>query len=383
MLSPLNPIEECHRSLSAQSREILKLFSGNPSEEGFLFPPEVLKASYERYLARQTYRPEAKGSRAAREAIAGYYEKQGCSLDPEHLILSSGTSESFFYLFSLLTEPGDNILAPNPAYPLFDYIAELAHVRLRHYPLVESKAWAVDVEALKAVTDERTKAIILISPNNPTGSVISAAQIREIAAWANEKHIPLICDEVFSEFYFGEGKFPRPIQVAKPDLCFTLNGISKMFALPSMKLAWIAVTGDALRVEPAVDRLETLADTFLSCHTAIQEALPDLFQKGWDFVEAYKKEVAERRNLAMKILRQCPQIEFSEPQGAFYLMMKIRVSGSEEDFVIDLMQQTGAFLHPGYFYDYEEGIHGVISFLCSRQKLEKGLQALVDFIHSK
>ncbi len=206
MLLSINPIEKTYRELTAQGKEIIKLFSGNPCEEGFLFPPEILKKSYNHYFNKQTYNPQSKGLLKAREAIAQYYFKQGIEINPEHILLTSGTSESFFYLFSLLCQPGDNVLTPNPAYPLFDYIAQLAHVELRHYPLLENQAWAVDVEELKRRTDQKTKAIVLISPNNPTGSVISAEQIQEIVAWANEKNIPLICDEVFSEFYFPSDK---------------------------------------------------------------------------------------------------------------------------------------------------------------------------------
>ncbi len=408
----LNPIEKTYRELTSQGKEIIKLFSGNPCEEGFIFPPEILKKTYNQYFEQQTYQPQSKGLLKAREAIAHYYLKQEVEINPEQIILTSGTSESFFYLFSLLTKPGDNILTPNPAYPLFDYIAQLAHVELRHYPLLEEKKWAVDIENLKKQADEKTKAIVLISPNNPTGSVISAEQIQEIVSWANSKNIPLICDEVFSEFYWPQldetggstgdppisasspkgampklgvrrdrtrFKYPRAIQISKPNLCFTLNGISKMFALPSMKLGWIVVTGEKDRVEIAVDHLETTADTFLSCHTAIQEALPLLFQEGWNFVEKYKKEVGERRKLAIDILRKSSKISFVEPEGAFYLMMKIEGSG-EEKFVIDLMKQTGVFIHPGYFYDYEKGIHGVISFLCKRDNLKMGLDRLLEFV---
>ncbi len=417
----LNPIEKTYRELKAQGREILKLFLSNPCEEGFRFPPEILKRAYSRYFDSQIYQPHPKGLLKAREAIARYYLTQNIQINPEHILLTSGTSESFFYLFSLLAKPGDNILTPNPAYPLFDYIAQLSHVELRHYPLLEEKKWAVDVEALKQKTDEKTKAIVLISPNNPTGSVISAAQIQEIVSWANSKNISLICDEVFSEFYFvpspqpspsrGEGEqglpsplegegarradegghesFPRPIQVSKPNLCFTLSGISKMFALPSMKLGWIAVTGEQKQVARAVDSLETTADTFLSCHTAIQEALPSLFSEGWSFVEAYKKEVGERKKLALEILGKSSFIKFTEPEGAFYLMMKIQCRGTfqaaptEEEFMIQLMKQTGVFIHPGYFYDYEDGIHGVISFLTERKKLKEGLERFLDFVEKK
>lgn len=409
----INRIEKTYRELKSQGKEIIKLFSGNPCEEGFLFPPEILQKSYSAFFEKQIYQPHSKGLLKARQAIAFYYAKNQVELNPEHLLLTSGTSESFFYLFSYLAKAGENILTPNPAYPLFDYIANLSGIELRHYPLLEEKKWSVDLEALKKKTDEKTKAIVLVSPNNPTGSVVSASQIQEITEWANLKNIPLICDEVFSEFCFSICErggatggppisasseamsklgvrsdrtcfnFPRPMKIAKPKLCFTLNGISKMFALPAMKLSWIAVTGENDRVEAAVDALETTADTFLSCHTAIQETLPVLFSEGWRFVESYREEVRQRRELALNLLQSSPKIEFVVPDGAFYLMFKLKNSAafsSEEEFVIQLMKRKGVFVHPGYFYDYEDGIHGVISFLCSPEKLEKGLKALLDFI---
>ncbi len=379
----INRIEKTYRDLTQKGRKIIKLFSGNPGDQGIIFPQNILKEAYETALANQDYHPHAKGLLTAREAIAKDYQSKGVSVDPENILLTSGTSESFFYLFSLLTQAGDNILTPNPAYPLFDHIAKLARIELRQYPLIEEKDWAVDIENLKDQIDSRTKAIVLISPHNPTGAVISRQQILEIVEFANQKNLALICDEVFAEFYFGPGDFPRPMADSSPQLCFTLNGISKMFALPSLKLGWILVSGEKNRVEAAVDELETTADTFLSCHTPIQRALPEIFQKGADFVGSYKKEVNRRRLLAMNLLHSCPAITCVEPHGGFYLMAKIikDLKITEEEFVIRLMEEKGVFVHPGYFFDYEEGIHCVISYLTQPEFLSEGLSELLNFIH--
>lgn len=374
-MESINRIEQAYRNLTASGRKIVKLFSGNPNEHGFRFPPEVLKETYNRWFDSGEYQPHPKGLLTARQAIANYYKGRGAVVDPENLILTSGTSESFLYLFSLLAGPGDNILAPNPSYPLFDEIAKLRGIALRPYHLLEDENWRIDLADLRKKTDDRTRAIVLISPHNPTGAVASADEIRKITEWANRRNIPLLCDEVFSEFYFGEGSYPRPMAVASPKLCFTLNGISKMFALPAMKLGWIAVTGDKSKVDPAVDRLETIADTFLSCHTPIQRTLPSLFDKGEKFLRNYREEVGRRRRFAIDLLRQSPQIRFNEPAGGFYLMFQIdgTLPMSEEDFVIRLMEKKGVFVHPGYFYDYEKGIHGVISFLTRPEALQDSL----------
>ncbi len=382
----LNRIEETYRRLISEGKEILRLFSGNPVENGFYFPEKILKEAYQKFFDAPSYQPHPKGLLEARQAISDYYRRQDAEVDPENLILTSGTSESFLYLFSLLGKPGDHFLIPCPSYPLFHHIAEMARVSLRHYPLLEKSNWKVDVEALEQATDKTTRGIVLISPNNPTGSVASVEEIQRIVSWANEKKIPLICDEVFSEFYFGAGKFPkfpRPMAVAKPDLCFTLNGISKMFALPALKLGWIAITGQKDLVESAVDRLETMADTFLSCHTPIQQALPVLFEERQSFIASYRTEVARRRKIAISLLKEIPQVGFVEPMGGFYLMMALDSRLSEEDLVIRLMEEEGIFVHPGYFYDYEKGTHLVISFLTEESSLREGLEKLSRFLSRK
>ncbi|MBI2981004.1 MAG: pyridoxal phosphate-dependent aminotransferase, partial [Deltaproteobacteria bacterium] len=280
-----------------------------------------------------------------------------------------------------LARPGENILAPNPSYPLFDPIAQMTGITLRHYPLVEENGWRVDLEQLKQATDAKTRAIILVSPHNPTGWVASREELEGMLDWCRERELPLIVDEVFSEFYFGKECFPRPIVESSPNLCFTLNGISKMFALPALKLGWILVTGERSRVDPIVDHLETTADTFLSVHTPIQETLPSLFREE-SFVSEYRAEVGRRRELAVQLLRRSPDIRFAEPQGGFYAMVRVQkpMQMTEEEFVIRLMEEKQLFVHPGYFFDYEKGTHFVISFLTKKEQLLQGLEKILEFI---
>src|SRR4030095_16914265 len=211
-MESINPIEQAYRRLRAQGRKIVRLFSANPGEMGFQFPPQILETAYREYFKTQDYLPHPKGLPQARRSIQEYYGSHGASVDSENILLTSGTSESFFYLFSLLTKPGDNILAPNPAYPLFDPIGELAHIEMRPYHLKEEAAWRLDGEDLRRKVDDRTRAILLVSPHNPTGSVFSPEEISVVSRIAAERGLALICDEVFSEFYFGEGPFPRPLQ---------------------------------------------------------------------------------------------------------------------------------------------------------------------------
>lgn len=381
----INPIEQQYRELLAARRSITKLFAANPNEEGLIFPAEILIEAYTDYFQTQTYRPDPKGLRSAREALSRYYAEHDAVVAAEQILITAGTSESFLYLFSLLAKPDDNILTPTPSYPLFDEIARLAHVTLRSYPLVEDRQWAIDCEAVRRAIDARTRAIVIVSPHNPTGMVADIDTLRELTAIANAAQIPLICDEVFSEFYFGEGPFPRAMVVAKPNLCFTLNGISKMLALPAMKLSWIAVTGDAAQVANAVDRLEHLTDTFLSCHYPIQHALPMLLEQGKDFLAKYRSAIAQRRDLALSILQHSPHLRIHPPQGGFYGMAELVGSRwtDEDDCVCNLMRTHGLFPHPGYFYDYERGIHIVLSLITEPQQLQRGLTALCQALYQK
>lgn len=381
--SELNPIERTYRRLTAAGQTILPLFSGNPNDQGILFPPEILENSYWAYFQDQHYQPHPKGLPAAREAIRDYYAGQGAVVNADDILLTAGTSEAFFHLFTALGQPGDHFLAPHPSYPLFDHLARLARVELRTYPLVEERDWALDVDALAARIDDKTRGIVLISPNNPTGAVHTAEELAAVTALADRHRLPLIVDEVFSEFYFGTGAYPRAMAVARPRLLFTLNGISKMFALPALKLGWIAVSGDGSAVAAAVDRLETQVDAFLACHTPIQEALPGLFAQSAPFLSSYRATVARRRDLALDLLGKIPGVVVVPPRGGFYLVARLdAVRREEEDFVIDLMEKKGIFVHPGYFFDIEEGVHAVISFLTRDENLRRGLESLRQFLGS-
>lgn len=371
----VNQIEKTYLRLIAEGKPVLKLFSGNPSLQGIQFPPEILKKYYLPHLGTG-YAADPKGVRGARESIARYYDEK---VNPENILLTSGTSESFLHLFSLLAKPGEQILVPQPSYPLFDHIAHMTHVTLSTYSLREEKNWAIDINELKK--NEKARAIVLISPHNPTGAVATAAEIVENVDLANKKNIPLICDEVFSEFYFGPGTYPRAMHVSPPDLCFTLNGISKMFALPGLKLSWIAVTGKKDKVADAVKKLELSVDTFLAAHAPIQQALPFLFEQT-DFLKNYREEIARRRHLAVDLLKSSADVSFVPPIGGFLLMAKVikPLPMNEEEFVIRLMEEEQVFVHPGYFYDHENGIHFVISYSTEPAILKEGLQKMLRFI---
>jgi len=384
LLNELNPIESCYRRLQAKGRSILKLFTGNPNEHGIVFPTDILQDAYQHFFKAPLYHPHPKGQAAARQAIADYYLSQRLPFDPENILLTSGTSESFLQIFAMLAEPGDNVLVPNPSYPLFEPIAGLLHLEIKHYQLDETRNWQLDFASLDATVDAKTRALVLVSPNNPTGSVHDDAELEKLIAWAKQRELAIVCDEVFAEFFFAGGALPRPAS-HRPDLLFTLNGISKMFALPAMKLSWIAVSGQSKRVRLAVEALETSNDTFLTCNSAIQAALPELFARGMPFLEGYRAEVERRLGICEELLGDCPGLRWVKPRGGFYLTVEVLEPRglSEEAWVIRLMEQAGVFVHPGYFFDYEQGVHFVISFLTEEATLREALGRLRAFLSAQ
>lgn len=339
---------------------VYDLASANVNDAGIYFPEDILRDAVMYGLEQsKKYVPDSKGQLVARQAIADYY-RDGTS--PDHVLVTPGTSQSYLYLFKLLANPGDEILVPKPVYPLFEYIARLAEVTLTYYDLkVDDGKWVVDMDSIMKGITPRTRAITLISPHNPTGHVLSLDEARVIASLATIKKLPLIVDEVFCEFVYGDDNslrdaidLPQRNEFKSCPLVFTLNGFSKMFALPGVKIGWIAITGNDDLVRRAVSALETIADTFLATSEPMQFAVPEIFEKGRDFLDFYRGEVGRRRQSARGLYSILPQ-------GGFYGVRTID-GRDEHEFVLYALREFGVLLHPGYFFGVDD--HAVVfSFL--------------------
>src|SRR6266487_4658332 len=294
---PKNPLYVLHERLKTEGHPIVDLVRGNVNEQGIVYPPEILQEILARAGNRaRVYRPDSLGQWPAREAIAQYYGS--LRVPPEQILITPGTSVSYWYCFKLLAERGDEMLCPQPSYPLFDYIARLAGVEMTHYRLQESRQWAIDLDYLENQITSRTRAIILISPHNPTGQVADAEQLRGLAEIAARHSLPIISDEVFSEFIFDMETFPAVATTGAP-LVFTLNGLSKLFALPGMKIGWMAVSGDEDLVRKSIAALELMSDTFLPVNEIAQFAVPEIFNRGQKFLTGYKDWVSRCRDAAL------------------------------------------------------------------------------------
>jgi len=352
---PKNPLYVLHDRLKAESTKVVDLVRGNVNEHGIVYPLDVLKEILNAATeAARVYKPDSLGQRVAREAIAQYYGS--LKIPADQIVVTPGTSVSYWYCFKLLAEQGDEILCPQPSYPLFDYIAQLCGVELKYYRLSESSGWAIDLEHLESQISSGTRAIVLISPHNPTGMVADSRQLAKLAEIARRNSLPIISDEVFSEFLFGLNEFPRAARTNAP-LVFTLNGFSKLFALPGMKIGWMAISGETALARKALSALELISDTFLPVNEIAQFAVPEIFHRGQQFLKQYVRWIERCRDQAVEGLKG---ISFVQPRGGFYITVPIGTD--EERAAASLLEDEGILVHPGYFYDIVPD-HLVMTFI--------------------
>ena len=350
-----NPLYVLHDRLKSDGTEVVDLVRGNVNEHGIVYPPDILADILKNAAeSARIYRPDSLGQRPARETIARYYA--GPNISPDQVLITPGTSVSYWYCFKLLAEHGDEILCPQPSYPLFDYIARLAGLSMRHYRLEESRNWAIDLNHLEDQITAGTRAIILISPHNPTGMVADDEQLRGLADIATRHALPIISDEVFSEFLFDMNSFPRIANTTAP-LVFTLNGFSKMFALPGMKIGWMCISGNDALVKKSIAALDLISDTFLPVNEIAQFGVPEIFARGAAFLDKYKKWILKCRTAAVEGLKG---LSFVEPRGGFYITL--RVDRDEEQLASSLLERDRILVHPGYFYDISPD-HLVMTFI--------------------
>jgi aspartate/methionine/tyrosine aminotransferase len=342
---------------------VVDLTLSNPTRAGFTYPATLLEPlSDERALC---YEPSPFGLLPARNAVGGEFARRGVSVPPERIVLTASTSEAYSLLFKLLCNPGEVVLAPRPSYPLVEHLTELDGVALEYYSLDIHGHWAIDIQGLrarlKAPTGGRVKAVILISPNNPTGSVVSEAEIDEVAAAARDHDIALISDEVFADYAFSG----PPPTILRQDLVlsFALGGLSKSAGLPQLKLGWIGVGGPDAVVAEAMERLETICDAYLSVATPVQVAAPRLINRG-SLVRAQIQQ-RTRENLATlrELAADYPACSVLPVEAGWYAVVQVPSTRSEEAIVVDLVERTGVLVHPGYFFDFDREAFIVLSLL--------------------
>jgi aspartate/methionine/tyrosine aminotransferase len=377
-LSP-NALTRAIGEARASGLKILDLTVSNPTEAGVRPDAEIVLAALANPEAMH-YDPQPRGLLEARQAVYRYYrESHEVDLDPERLILTTSTSEAYSYVFRLLCNPGDEILVPKPSYPLFEFLADLGDVKLVPYPLLYDHGWQIDLDSLHKAATVRSRAVILVHPNNPTGSYVSAPETAALNAFCSDRGLSLIVDEVFLD-YSHDGA-PRRSFVRNADaLTFTLSGVSKISALPQMKLAWVATSGSEEMVAEAGARLEIIADTFLSMNAPVQLAAAVLLDQRKRIQPILRDRL--RMNLA-ELDRQLaghPSCARLLVEGGWYVVLRVPALESDEDLAVRLLRKAGVSVHPGHFYDFPNEGHLVFSLITEPTDFREGVARLLELV---
>jgi alanine-synthesizing transaminase len=397
---------------------MLDLTASNPTRVGLHYDGRaIIEALASR--SAMDYDPQPKGLAVARAAVADYYRKSHgiAGFDAERLILTTSTSEGYSFVFRLLCNPGDEILVPKPSYPLFEFLADLQDVKLVAYPLIYDHGWQVDFPSLEKAVTPRTRGVVVVHPNNPTGSYVGPQERELLNGFCRAHGLAIIADEVFLDYRLDapSGDAPNfdevvdrdaggdcrsfhaprdrnaPIQRLGRDdsswfsfagnrevLTFTLSGLSKISALPQMKVAWIAVSGAG--ADEAMGRLEVIADTYLSMNAPVQWATPRLLEQR----QSMQRQLMARvhRNLAEldgQLARQ-EMCERLKVEGGWYAVVRVPVTRSDEELAIELLQEKSVLAHPGHFYDFPSDGYLVLSLITEEEVFREGIRRMLEML---
>jgi aspartate/methionine/tyrosine aminotransferase len=371
-----NPLSRALAQHRAFEKPLLDLTVSNPTECGFEYDRQAVLRALSNAAALQ-YRPDPKGLETARQAVAEYYAARGHAVQVDDVLLTTSTSEAYSFVFRLLCDPGDELLIPTPSYPLFDFLADIQDVKLVRYPLVYDYGWQVDFHALEQAITQRTRGVIVVHPNNPTGHFTkreSAARLTRICA---ARGMALIADEVFLDFPLG-GEQPLSFVGNAEALTFTMSGLSKICGMPQMKAAWLITSGpEELRVS-ALARLEVIADTILSMNAPIQLAIPAFLERRRGFEMQVVTRV--RKNLAaldrqMARQKSCSRLEV---EGGWCAVLRVPAMRSDEELAIALLTSAGVYVHPGHFYDFPPNGYLVVSLITPEKQFVEGTERLLS-----
>ena len=329
------------------------------------------------------YDPQPKGLPSARAAVAAYYQTQHgiAHVDPEYLILTTSTSEGYSFVLRLLCNPGDELLVPKPSYPLFEFLADLQDVKLVPYPLIYDHGWQMDFPSLQNAVTKCTRGVVVVHPNNPTGSYVHHEEQESLYRFCRERELALIADEVFLD-YAHDGEKRQSFAANQDVLTFTLSGVSKISALPQMKVAWIVTSGPAPEVEAAKARLEVIADTYLSMNAPIQWATPVLLDQRKTIQPQLLDRV--RANLAeldrqLSAQKTCQRLNV---EGGWYAVLRVPVTQTDEELALNLLRRKSVLVHPGHFYDFPSDGYLLLSLITPKDEFAEGISRLLEVVRN-
>src|SRR5580704_272639 len=380
-----NAFTRAVEEVRASGVRVLDLTVSNPTRVGLEYDSAAILGALGSPRALD-YDPQARGLVSAREAVCAYYRElcargerdvasnvsttgagEGCEVHASRVVLTTSTSEGYSFVFRLLCNAGDELLVPKPSYPLFEFLADLQDVKLVPYPLIYDHGWQMDFPSLEAAVTPRTRGVVIVHPNNPTGSYVQATEVTPLNAFCRSHGLALIVDEVFLDYCLDEK--PHASFAANVDaLTFTLSGLSKISALPQMKVAWVATSGPSAEAAEATARLEVIADTYLSMNAPIQSAMPALLGQRKNIqrqlLERVHANLAELdRQLAQQ--KNCQRLSVD---GGWYAVLRVPVTRSDEDLAIELVREKSVMVHPGHFYDFPSDGYLVLSLITKEEE---------------
>ncbi len=368
--------------LKREGAPLLDLTESTPTRCGFVFDQQSILGAFANPQAL-SYTPDPRGLLSARQAVADYYAERGIALDQAQIFLTTSTSEAYSYIFRLLADPGDAILVPQPSYPLFDFLAGLNDVRVIAYPLFYDLGWTIDLATLEKRLEARARAILVVHPNNPTGSFVRREELANLLAFCQPREMALVADEVFADYSLAADPARVVSHAAVTEaLTFTLSGLSKISALPQMKVAWVVVNGTAQLLQDALARLEVIADTYLSLSAPLALALPKLLETRRKIQPQILGRVRSNLQMLDQQLAAHQLVSRLEFEGGWYAILRLPSIQTDEDWAVELARQDGVLAHPGHFFDFSSEGHLVISLLTEGAAFEEGLRRILARVAS-
>jgi alanine-synthesizing transaminase len=375
---PLTPnrLTQVLAEVRASGAPLLDLTISNPTRVGLHYDEQSILGAFQNPYSL-SYDPQPKGLLSARQEVARYYQHDhGILLDPERIVLTTSTSEAYSYVFRLLCNTGEEILVPKPSYPLFDFLGDLQDVRLAPYSLEYADGWFIDFPSLIRKITPQTRAILLVHPNNPTGTYLREEELQRLNAICIEHDLALVVDEVFLDFPFA-GKPARSFAGNIAALTFTLSGLSKICGLPQMKIAWMAVIGPEALSAPAMERLAVIADTYLSLSAPAQYALPVLLEQRRSIQQQIQQRVRENRVTLENLATQHDVCKLLRANAGWTAVIRTPPGTSDEELAVKLLREHRVLVHPGHFYDFASDGFLVLSLLTPPSEFREGVERLL------
>ena len=376
-----NRLTEAFEEVRSSGAHIIDLTDSNPTRVGLRYDSARILPSLASPQAMD-YDPQPKGLPGARDAVANYYQTSHDipDLDPERLLLTTSTSEGYSFVFRLLCNAGDELLVPKPSYPLFEFLADLQDVKLVPYPLIYDHGWQIDFPSLKKVVTKRTRGVVVVHPNNPTGSFVHPHEQKSLNRFCHEHGLALIADEVFLD-YAHDRAAQQSFAANRDLLTFTLSGVSKISALPQMKVAWIVTSGLAAEVDAAQSRLELIADTYLSMNAPIQLATPTLLEQRKSIQEQLLNRVLanlEELDRQLAAQKSCRRLDV---EGGWYAVLRVPVTQTDEELAVDLLRRESVLVHPGHFYDFPSDGYLVLSLITQKEEFAEAVHRMLALLN--